>query len=541
MKRSRRVSSVRLLAPSRRTLFAVRVVLPEHEGSPSRGRQLPFFLGTLDQFVGWGSRGVEEHREGRRRERYRESVPCFVRICGLSSVYLFIEPRVEHDGHDAARDASRRCLPSRRSRHSCRSRRSRLDQPSPEGCPRRMMSKPPILLRVSCVPTAPAAYPGPLPPLHTACQPQEKNRQESFARIEKQLSQAASRADNLLAEADGFITLTGDGLVTPPRARGSAKPPLSRTGSASCKDSEDPLTYVPSAPPQPSEPPKKQRGASRHSSRRGGGGSGGVDESESSESESSDDEDKPDPHTVPVSLSEGVAVPLLRARVEAFRLSGSGDGTGGDGCRSCAAAAVGTGSHEECNGRARALSSEQPIRMTRNSTKAEGGARALGAAQVECGCRASGEGTGGYQRSTRNSRAAATAWPGAGMGFEERRARDVGDEMLLEIYRYWAKKRQAYGGPMLRCFHRFMMRKWKRMEDREMEVRRKLLGLIKARPWRSWRTDLLQVSRPKGMMVVSEINISSSTDILVQFLSADSSTRHKFEATSLAVSRRYGE
>lgn len=46
----------------------------------------------------------------------------------------------------------------------------------------------------------------------------------------------------------------------------------------------------------------------------------------------------------------------------------------------------------------------------------------------------------------------------------------VSDEQLLEVFRYWSKKREGYGGPMLRCFHPFMMRLWRRMEDPVREV-----------------------------------------------------------------------
>ncbi|CAN0187013.1 unnamed protein product, partial [Ectocarpus sp. 8 AP-2014] len=47
---------------------------------------------------------------------------------------------------------------------------------------------------------------------------------------------------------------------------------------------------------------------------------------------------------------------------------------------------------------------------------------------------------------------------------EEDRAA-VSDNQLLDVFRYWAKKREAYGGPMLRCFHPFIMKLWRRMED----------------------------------------------------------------------------
>ncbi|CBJ30047.1 bromodomain and PHD finger containing, 3, isoform CRA_c [Ectocarpus siliculosus] len=47
---------------------------------------------------------------------------------------------------------------------------------------------------------------------------------------------------------------------------------------------------------------------------------------------------------------------------------------------------------------------------------------------------------------------------------EEDRAA-VSDDQLLDVFRYWAKKREAYGGPMLRCFHPFIMKLWRRMED----------------------------------------------------------------------------
>ncbi|CAM9188830.1 unnamed protein product [Ectocarpus fasciculatus] len=57
---------------------------------------------------------------------------------------------------------------------------------------------------------------------------------------------------------------------------------------------------------------------------------------------------------------------------------------------------------------------------------------------------------------------------GSGVNEEEEEEEDraaVSDDQLLDVFRYWAKKREAYGGPMLRCFHPFIMKLWRRMED----------------------------------------------------------------------------
>lgn len=51
-------------------------------------------------------------------------------------------------------------------------------------------------------------------------------------------------------------------------------------------------------------------------------------------------------------------------------------------------------------------------------------------------------------------------------------SREVTDEKLLAVFRYWTEKRNKYGGPMLRCFHEFMMKLWRRMEDPVREVRK---------------------------------------------------------------------
>lgn len=53
---------------------------------------------------------------------------------------------------------------------------------------------------------------------------------------------------------------------------------------------------------------------------------------------------------------------------------------------------------------------------------------------------------------------------------EETEAGGASDEQLLAVFRYWAQKREGYGGPMLRCFHPFIMRLWRRMEDPAREV-----------------------------------------------------------------------
>lgn len=49
--------------------------------------------------------------------------------------------------------------------------------------------------------------------------------------------------------------------------------------------------------------------------------------------------------------------------------------------------------------------------------------------------------------------------------------KEVSASNLIQIFRYWARKRERYGGPMLRCFHEVKRKHWKRMEDPQREVR----------------------------------------------------------------------
>lgn len=48
---------------------------------------------------------------------------------------------------------------------------------------------------------------------------------------------------------------------------------------------------------------------------------------------------------------------------------------------------------------------------------------------------------------------------------------EILDSNLLLVFRYWARKRERYGGPMLRCFHEVERKHWRRMEDPQREVR----------------------------------------------------------------------
>ena len=87
----------------------------------------------------------------------------------------------------------------------------------------------------------------------------------------------------------------------------------------------------------------------------------------------------------------------------------------------------------------------------------------------------SGGGTeGGVREKSRGAAASKAARGGKGKGKAAVRAGVAAgggwDEKLLAVFQYWAKKRRAYGGPMLRCFHPFMMKLWRRMEDPVREV-----------------------------------------------------------------------
>ena len=79
----------------------------------------------------------------------------------------------------------------------------------------------------------------------------------------------------------------------------------------------------------------------------------------------------------------------------------------------------------------------------------------------------------------------AKGWKGKGKQPASRRSRNTGeeeeeeeeeatggvsDDQLLAVFEYWAEKREGYGGPMLRCFHPFIMKLWRRMEDPVREV-----------------------------------------------------------------------
>lgn len=81
---------------------------------------------------------------------------------------------------------------------------------------------------------------------------------------------------------------------------------------------------------------------------------------------------------------------------------------------------------------------------------------------------------GGVREKSRGAAASKAARGGKGKGKAAVRAGvtagGVWDEKLLAVYQYWAQKRRAYGGPMLRCFHPFMMKLWRRMEDPVREV-----------------------------------------------------------------------
>lgn len=60
---------------------------------------------------------------------------------------------------------------------------------------------------------------------------------------------------------------------------------------------------------------------------------------------------------------------------------------------------------------------------------------------------------------------------GQSFGCSKGKSPVVSDIVLGRVFQYWKRRRQSFGGPMLRCFHAFMMRKWKRMEDPLREVR----------------------------------------------------------------------
>lgn len=133
----------------------------------------------------------------------------------------------------------------------------------------------------------------------------------------------------------------------------------------------------------------------------------------------------------PVMLTEAFAVPLLRSRVVA------------------------------------AVTAAEAAAEEQGTTNAGGSSAKTGARDATSSRKAKGWKGKGKQPALRKGKNCS-----AGEEEEEEEGPDggVSDAHLREVFQYWAKKREGYGGPMLRCFHPFMMRLWKRMADPAREV-----------------------------------------------------------------------
>lgn len=250
---------------------------------------------------------------------------------------------------------------------------------------------------------------------------------ESSLRLKQEHDDAAKRVDKFIEEADAVRDSSPDSTADAGAGsrgggsgRGRAGSGGSGDGSRSGSDSKGNISDGGGS------------GSGTNGETRGRGGAGGGRRKKKGYAHEEDSDSDDGEHQArllrsrgPVTLNKAFAVPLLRSCVVAFR-EGRGDGSG---------LVVGSGGGGGAGSRGMAAASGA-------RGKGKGGAAARGA-------RARGAGGGGE----------------AGAGAE------VSDEKLLAVFEYWSKKREAYGGPMLRCFHAFMMKLWRRMEDPVREVR----------------------------------------------------------------------
>lgn len=177
----------------------------------------------------------------------------------------------------------------------------------------------------------------------------------------------------------------------------------------------------------------------------------------------------------PVALSEGMALPLLRKRVKAFQPS---FGTGGQDGSDSSNSAIYYGSipgSSTSPGQEQFRSTATPVDCIVGrsaggvgSTRVSRGGSRTAEAAVAAGRVGAGRGASGMrgQVLTEGDR----GWKGKSRA-TDKAPKEISDEMLLSIFGYWAAKRQAYGGPMLRCLHSFIMELWERMADPDPEVR----------------------------------------------------------------------
>lgn len=205
--------------------------------------------------------------------------------------------------------------------------------------------------------------------------------------------------------------------------------------------------------------------------KRGGGGGG-----EASSSDDDSDEEMISDSTIqselhkkgPVALTENVAMSILRKRVVAFQKSKS---PGSNGTRKSQgwshSAQQDGGSGIAAGGSSTSRGGEGSIHGT-----AGGGAVAAGhgrGARAAKGSGWKGKGRAKDERPRRSARSVGEkALYDGDMGVME----EIDDGILAEVFRYWASKREGYGGPMLRCLHYIpgaVM--WKRVEDPQREVR----------------------------------------------------------------------
>lgn len=255
---------------------------------------------------------------------------------------------------------------------------------------------------------------------------------ESSLRLKQEHDDAAKRVTRFIEEADGVLASCRENSVldTDIGSRwGGIGRGLSRVGSGGDVGSNG----VREASKGSDSDGSGSGSVGSHGRRCGGSGSSASTQRRkkkgyADEEESDSDDDEHQARILrsrgPVILSESFAVPLLRSCVMASREVACSNGGREAGISAGATKGKGWKGKEKSGTAAAAAAS------TTASVKA---------------------------RSSESDLAASAA--------------ELPDKKLAAVYKYWAKKREAYGGPMLRCFHPFMMRLWRRMDDPVREVR----------------------------------------------------------------------
>ncbi|CAM9263671.1 unnamed protein product, partial [Sphacelaria rigidula] len=317
-----------------------------------------------------------------------------------------------------------------------------------------------------------------------------KNLMESSERLVMELDLSTSRMEDLCSEADDIfaacISQNSDKSM-----HSSEKPhPREKVTSGQwgegiakiIKGFKDAALRERSAVPTDSETAGSgsgngSSGGGSLCSRRGGRGGGDASSSDDDSDEEviSDSTIQSELHQKgPVALTENVAMSILRKRVVAFQKSHS------PGSNSTMKSQAWSHSAHEDGGGGIAAGGSSTSRGTEGSAHETSG----GAAVV------AGHGRGARSAPKLARAAKGSVWKGKGRAKDEqprRSARAVGaktlddadkgvmeeidDDILAEVFRYWASKREGFGGPMLRCLHYIpgaVM--WERVEDPQREV-----------------------------------------------------------------------